>query len=296
MAPPLLWAVLALALCIGSLALEEVDGNDHASFKRAMAEFAPLLGELSHAAPVIVVGVGLLCYFANDRSKYREEQRKCAFERCNEQLGQFLGPIQARLKVAHTAFDVMVKTYAKLAGKDANDPALLPLLEDELAACEHTGIGDSPIARPFITYTRDIAVPLHRDVLEILTQKAHLFDGHYPQAFYDYMAYVAELEVVVRRWKQGDFSVLMLRHHRFPDALHAIIADRVDAVRERLQALAPDSVRRSEPKRSRDPSDGTLDVPQNSLSYNLLPESVPSSPKTGAWSAGPQRRMVTVTA
>jgi len=154
--------------CAGCAVGAEEDEEVNAA--KALVHLMPLGEQFARLALQLAVCVAILGYVMNDRSKHKEEQRRLAFERCNQQLEHFFGPLQSRLNFVHTARNVMARTYAKMAWKDhpqkdVSDSALLALLHDDLAACEQAG-GQLPLAKLYVTFTRDIAMPAHRKILD----------------------------------------------------------------------------------------------------------------------------------
>jgi hypothetical protein len=144
---------------------------------------------------VAVLGALLSYRYAN-----RLQRRKAHLERLNAQLQEFYGPLYAIFAANSIAYLEFVKTLRK----DATalfDEKVEPLNEDELR-----------LWRLWVESAHE-----HRSspAYEVIINKAHLLIGdEMPPCLLQFCAHKAGYDVVIERWKQGDYRehLSVVRH------------------------------------------------------------------------------------
>jgi hypothetical protein len=155
----------------------------------------------SAAICVAVLGAFLSYLYAR-----RQERRKARLERLNAQLQEFYGPLYALFEANRIAHLEFVKTLRE-GTTTLFDEKVEPLSEEEL--------------RLWRLWAE--SAHQHRSIpaYKVIINKAHLLiEDKMPPCLLQFCAHKAGYDVVIERWKQGDYTehLSVVRHPG--DALH----------------------------------------------------------------------------
>lgn len=190
--------------------------------------------------PVLVSPmVAVVGYFVKSIMEARGRARRIQLERVSQQIEHFYGPISALSHRGKTAFNSMLKVYARHVGVEAStENGIVTRLMQELSR-EQTKPGSeatkSPAVQLWIEFVRNIAYPVNSNIVKILTEKSHLHDGPLPPDYLDLFGLVAERSMVISQWQHGDYSQLLF------DTLYPSAFD--EAIENRLRELQEKQVR-----------------------------------------------------
>lgn len=172
----------------------------------------------------------------------RQERRIAEIERISRQIESFFGPITGALQKSQAAFDAFMIMYAKTNGLstasgDEGDNVMH--LMTELAKVEQTGrvdLSDNETVDAWTAFQTEQALPVNRQIAEIIATKADLFDGPYPECFMTFLSLVAEREMMVRAWAKSSY-VHLRGKLVFPSELDSEIREKLNALANRKAEL-----------------------------------------------------------
>jgi hypothetical protein len=137
------------------------------------------------SAFIVAVTAAVLAYL--NTARLNRQQARLA--RLGAQLGDLYGPMLATLESTQRAYKTFLAHYAPersgfLTGANS---------EAELAAWR--------------SWVETVFQPGNRRVYELVVTKAHLLvDDNMPEKFLDFCAHTAGYNVLLARWKEGDYS------------------------------------------------------------------------------------------
>jgi hypothetical protein len=168
-----------------------------------MPKAAITAAAITASAAICVAVLGALLSYLYTR---RQERRKARLERLNAQLQEFYGPLYAIFEANRIAHLEFVKTLRE-GTTTLFDENVEPLNEDEL--------------RLWRLWAQSAHQHRSTPAYEVIINKAHLLiQDEMPPCLLQFCAHKAGYDVVIERWKQGDYTehLSVVRHPG--DALH----------------------------------------------------------------------------
>merc|ERR1712196_320919 len=130
----------------------------------------------------------------------------------------------------------MIRMFAEIAGLDPEADELWSKLTMELKEAEKEGPNITDVHKRvrdlWIIFIRDVAQPHNNIIADILRNKSQLCMDAYPDAADSYLAHVAELDLMLARWRSGDMTCLRQKYCLFPDDFFEWIVEGAEAARK----------------------------------------------------------------
>uniref|UniRef100_A0A0G4GNF2 Uncharacterized protein n=1 Tax=Chromera velia CCMP2878 TaxID=1169474 RepID=A0A0G4GNF2_9ALVE len=160
--------------------------------------------------------IGISGYFLQHYYDLQLQKRRDQLERANSQLREFYGPVYALVSASRSCFSTFLKHYSP---QKTSDTAAVSGLREVI---DRNPEGEE--AQAYRLWMKEILMPFNQRASELLVSKADLFDGPtMPNFFLEFVAHTASMEIVMRRWEAGDFSIHFAQVP-YPSEIHVFVA------------------------------------------------------------------------
>eukprot|EP00927_Polykrikos_kofoidii_P003030 TRINITY_DN11204_c0_g1_i1.p1 TRINITY_DN11204_c0_g1~~TRINITY_DN11204_c0_g1_i1.p1 ORF type:complete len:336 (+),score=29.80 TRINITY_DN11204_c0_g1_i1:91-1008(+) len=166
-------------------------------------------------------------------------------ERLGKQIECFFGPIDGHLRCASSGFAALMDRYRRNFVKENgrpsrhNDQFYVASFFEELGRIETlNGKTDEnqEILMMWMAFVKNVALPVNREIRDIIANQTHLYDGSYPECFEQIFDLVAEREMMLQQWENNDYSNLK-GHITFPKEADSLVRDELQTKQERKAKL-----------------------------------------------------------
>lgn len=184
--------------------------------------------------------IALLGHWINRQREMESERRRLRLERLDCQLRDYFGPIAANLLSSKLAFNTLMRTWSRHThGTLKETPAAryfrvlrkAEKMEHSTLEPEVEWVRDS-----WISFHTQIVGPIHKQTMNILTSKSHLYDGSYSTQMLQFIAHQIEYDLLMLRWGQGEYNML-INTVEFPQGFESTVAKEMARLREEQQDL-----------------------------------------------------------
>jgi hypothetical protein len=158
-------------------------------------------------------------------------------DRIQWQLGEVFGPIRMICLCTKTAFSALVARHSDNDHTNLTDMDTMYMIQRVNEPVVDGNL--NAVQKDWILWMNEINQPLNKQVLSIITTKAHAFDRKIPDCFVDLMAHICEFDVIMKKWEDSDFSH-MNTTILYPDGIHKYINDEYERLRLQKRNILKD--------------------------------------------------------
>jgi hypothetical protein len=135
-------------------------------------------------------------YLITYRQNLHLTRRKERLELINKRLDEFYGPLYVSTQASKEAFQMYLQTVKKMKKREGEENFDITLSPHELWFTPEWRIWSTDLIYPILINSDDV-----------ILHKAHLVrEAELPECLLRFVAYMASLRRVIKKWEQGDFT------------------------------------------------------------------------------------------